>query len=547
MCKHHKSNIIRPRHGSSIEHGKAHAEDHRRWSRRDFLTGLGTLGAGVFYVAGTPVRAYGSSRLLAELTAVDTNRILVIVQLSGGNDGLNTIIPYNNDIYYNQRPGIAIAKQTASALDLNGDLGMHPAMATLAPYYGDGNMSILQNVGYPDANLSHFRSTDIWMAASDASVVERTGWIGRYLDSEFPDFQQEPPEYPLAVQIGGAVSQMFQGPAANMGMSLISTDFFERLASGGELFDTSSLPQTTYGTEMGYLRSVANDSFLYAEAVRSASDAGANAVEYPANNPLANNLATVARLVKGNLGSKVYHVSQGGFDTHANQLPNHDRLLGWLASGIDVFLRDLAAESDCPEVLIMTFSEFGRRVGQNGSQGTDHGTAAPLFMFGPGVSGGLFGEAPDLDDLDGAGNLNFDIDFRSVYGSVLQDWFGLQPDVVRDALLGFEYDTIPFVADPARPVAVEPAEQPETFSLDQNYPNPFNPTTKIHFDIPEHGPVLLEVFDIQGRRVATLVDQTLPAGAHTASFDAGPLPSGVYLYRLVTKHGLQSRKMTLTK
>ncbi len=398
------SHLKGPRYGSSLADGKAHTVDHVRWTRRNFLTSLGLLGAGSFVLGPSRVRAYSNSPLLSQLKKLDNNRILVLIQLSGGNDGLNTVIPYNDDTYYTLRPDIAIAKNTASQLDLNGDLGLHPSMAPMESYFGEGMMAVLQNVGYPAPNLSHFRSTDIWLSASDSEIVEETGWLGRYLANAYPGFSEAPPAYPLAVQIGGAVSQMFRGPEANMGMSMISADFFERLASGAELYDTQNIPQTTYGDEIAYMRSVVNESFQYAEAIQTAAATGTNQVEYAQNNPLARNLETVARLIKGQLGAKIYHVTLGGFDTHSNQLGDHATLLSRLSEALDAFMRDIALDESDNEVLAMTFSEFGRRVEQNGSNGTDHGAAAPLFLLGNGLNGGLYGDAPDLLDLQG-GNL----------------------------------------------------------------------------------------------------------------------------------------------
>jgi uncharacterized protein (DUF1501 family) len=546
MCDHHRLSRPAPRYGSALEHGEAHTRDHAAWSRRDFLTGFGAAFGGVFLLGGTPVRAFGASPMFAPLRHVATDRVLVLIQLSGGNDGLNTVIPYENDIYYRERPSLAIAKATAQQLPVGQDLGLHPSLSPFGPYVSDGRFALVQNVGYPSPNLSHFRSTDIWMSATDSETVSPTGWVGRYLDREFPDFEEAPTDYPLAVQIGGLSSLMFQGPGGNMGMSLISPDFFDRLAEEGKLYETGGLPTTPFGAEMAYVRSVANDAFIYAGAIQTASGVGTNDIEYP-DNPLARNLSIVARLIKGNLGTRVYHVSIGGFDTHANQLGDHAVLLSMLASSIDAFLQDIAAGGIGDRVLAMTFSEFGRRVGQNGSFGTDHGTAAPLFIAGDGVIGGLYGAAPDLVNLDDAGNLLFEYDFRTVYGTMLQDWFGLDPTVVRDVLFGHDFEVVPLIADPASPVAVERGPQPATFVLDQNYPNPFNPSTTIGFTLNRPEPVRLAVFDIQGRRLQTLVDGTLAAGPHRVAFDAGRLPSGTYLYRLETSAGVQSRRMTLVR
>ncbi|MEM8488010.1 MAG: DUF1501 domain-containing protein [Bacteroidota bacterium] len=546
LCKKSTTVSHGPRLGSRLEDGAAHVIDHVAWSRRDFITGLGATLAGTFMLGGTPIRAMAESPLIRELRAQNSNRVLVLVQLGGGNDGLNTVVPYENDIYYQERPNIAIDKTTAQSFAVGQDMGLHPSLNYFNAAFQEGNMALLQNVGYPDPNLSHFRSTDIWLTGSDSETVVQSGWLGRYLNGAYPDFEEERPDFPLGVQIGGVSSLIFQGPATNMGMSLINADFFERLANEGQLYSLENLPTTAFADEMAYVRSVANDSFIYAGAVQDASEKGINETTYPGN-PLAQNLSIVARLIKGELGARIYHVTLGGFDTHANQVGAHANLLRNLSESIDAFMQDIGVAGLEEDVMVMTFSEFGRRVGQNGSQGTDHGTAAPLFIFGEGVKGGLFGNAPVLDDLDNAGNMKFEIDFRTVYATVLQNWFGVAPDVVADAMLGHTYEALGFVEDPAEPVSNEFAEGPGSFSLGQNYPNPVSSQTTIDFSLEQPGAVQIEVFDIQGRQVSELANGVHAAGQHRIAFDAGHLPSGTYLYRMVSPNGIQSRKMVVVR
>ena len=546
MCEKSKAVKHSPRHGSRLEDGAAHVIDHVTWSRRDFLSGLGSTLAGAFMLAGTPIRAFAESPLLNQLRSQDSDRVLVLIQLSGGNDGLNTVIPYENDIYYQERPSLAINKGTAQSFAVGQDMGLHPSLSFFNSAFQDGNMALLQNVGYPDPNLSHFRSTDIWMSGSDSESVVQSGWLGRHLDQEYPDFDNDRPDFPLAVQIGGVSSLMFQGPSTNMGMSLINADFFERLAAEGQLYSLDNLPAAAFADEMAYVRTVANDSFIYAGAVQDASSSGVNEVEYPGN-PLAQNLSIVARLIKGDLGARIYHVSLGGFDTHAQQANAHANLLQNLSAAVDAFLQDITVGGREEDIMVMTFSEFGRRVGQNGSFGTDHGTAAPLFLLGNGVKGGLYGSAPVLDDLDSAGNMKFDIDFRTVYATVLQDWFGVSPEAVQSALLGHGYDSLGFVENPVEPVSTDTPLLPGRFDLAQNYPNPVNATTTIDFSLPQPGQVSLEMFDISGRKVAVLASGDRPAGKHSIGFDASRLPNGTYIYRLISPTGVQSRKMIVVR
>lgn len=547
MSNKYHSPHTTPRHGSRLEDGKAHLQDHVCWSRRDFLSGLGTTLAGAFMLAGTPIRAFAESPMIRQLRNDDSNRVLVLIQLGGGNDGLNTVVPYENDIYYTERPSIAIDKATAQTFAVGEDMGLHPSLTSFNTAFQDGDMALLQNVGYPEPNLSHFRSTDIWLSGSGSDTVVQSGWLGRHFDQAYPDFEEDRPDFPLAVQIGGVSSLLFQGPATNMGMSLINADFFERLAEEGQLYSMDNIPASAFGDEMAYVRSVANDSFIYAGAVQAASEQGQNDVTYPGGNPLAQNLSIVARLIKGDLGAKIYHVTLSGFDTHAQQVNAHANLLNNLATAVDAFLQDIATVGREEDIMVMTFSEFGRRVGENGSFGTDHGTAAPLFILGKGVSGGLYGNTPDLNDLDGAGNMKHEIDFRTVYATVLQDWFGIAPADVSSALLGYSYTSLGFVEDPSEPVFTDQPETPRQHVLLQNYPNPFAGETTIEYELANAGQVQLEVFDVTGQRVALLEEGTRSTGRHRAQFNARNLPSGTYVYRLTSPSGVQSKKMVLVR
>lgn len=553
MCTHHDTSSAKPRKGYRLEDGHdAHAHDHSRWSRRDFLSGLGlsALG-GAFWLKGTPVHAFSNQRLLAQLGGTETDRALVLIRLGGGNDGLNTIVPIENDLYYQARPRLAIAKN--DTIHLSNTLGMHPALAPLEAHYGNGQMAVLQNVGYPSPSLSHFRSTDIWLSGTFEERQDMTGWVGRYLDNQYPGQDANPFDYPLAVQIGNTSSLLFEGPEALMGMSVANTKVSERLMKQGAFYDVDAVPATAYGNEMAFLRDVANDTYQYASAIHTAASRAENKVAYPENG-LAKKLAGVARLIKGQLGARIYSVTLGGFDTHANQLWRHNALLTQLSTAVSAFMDDLAADGWLDKTMVMTFSEFGRRVAENGSRGTDHGTAAPLFMFGGSLNGGLYGQTPDLNALDRAGNLAFDIDFRAVYSTVLQHWFGVDSGTVS-GVMGETLDTIPFINTAStrlqRSAPTMQAQRTTTLptetSLLSNYPNPFNPTTTIRFALAKAEPISVRVYDVQGRVVAQLADGVYEAGQYDVPFDAQHLPSGSYFYRLETPSHVQTLRMSLVK
>lgn len=488
-------------------------------------------------MGSTPVQTLGRSALLAPLMNANTDRVLVLIQLDGGNDGLNTVIPVTQDVYYTRRPSLAIpADQT---IMLSDDAGLNRNLTGWDAYFGNGELAIVQGVGYPQPNQSHFRSTDIWLAGSDSSVNDRSGWTGRFLEFATPDFISDPPAHPLAVQMGGS-SFIFRGRTTDMGMSIDSPERFDRLAESGTAYSLEGLPQTRAGDEMRFARTVVNSSFRYASVIQQASENSSNAVNYP-DNELADNLANVARLIKGGLDTRIYLVSLGGFDTHANQAGMHRNLLMSLGTSVQAFLDDMAASGMRDRVLTMTFSEFGRTIGENGSRGTDHSSTAPLFLIGSQVNGGLFGQMPDLTQTDGNDDPIFNVDFRAVYASVLQGWFGLDPSATQ-SILGANYDALPLVQGGGA-VSRETETIADGFALEGNYPNPFTGATTIRFTLPGAVHAKLDVFDVQGRHMQSVMERTLSGGRHEIRFDASNLPGGRYFYRLQAGERVETRSM----
>lgn len=563
MCDHHHSQPAPSdelRHGAALEHGEAHTRDHESWSRRDFLlrTGAATAGMTVM-IAGQPVRAVAYSQSLMRLAEAPTDRILVIIQLSGGNDAYNMCVPLSNDFYHNYRPNLRLTEADTFSLGsyASEDWGLHNAMSALQPLWAEGKMGIIHNVGYPNSSLSHFRGTDIWRTGSSANRVLQTGWIGRDLDLEYPDFNVNPPENPLAVELSASSTKLFQGPNGQMGMALRNPDEFYRIAATGDLYDVEDVPPNQYGDELSFMRGVANAAFRYATAIKDASDAATNDVAYP-NGSLASSLAIIARLIKGGLGAKVYTANIGSFDTHASQTGRHASLLGQFADAVKAFYDDLAAPANGTEekVLIKTQSEFGRRPKQNGSFGTDHGRGAAMLVFSGALNGGFYGPPADLGNLDSSGNAPFGTDYRSVYATVLQTWFGLS-EADSDGILGGDFNPLGFVSPEAaaaaaarRAAPVMPKTQsdvPVELMLNGNYPNPFNGSTVITYDLPRDTRVTIRVFDTAGRLVDTVVSAHQPAGRHQVHFNADRLPSGRYFYRLETSLGYHTKTMTLLR
>ena len=279
--------------------------------------------------------------------------------------------------------------------------------------------------------------------------------------------------------------------------------------------------------------------------IQQAAQTGTNNVEYPSYRDFGDNMAIVARLIKGNLGAKIYHVMLRGFDTHAVQAEKHAILLRVVAESIDALTQDLASEGKDTEVLVMTFSEFGRRVEENGSKGTDHGTSAPLFLFGPRVHGGIYGSTPSLTDLDDFNNLHHQYNFRNIYHNVLQDWFNFSPDSTAD-IIGQDYQSLGFINNSVG-VSTRTQAPLRSFSLAQNYPNPFRDQTTITYELEQPGPVRLRVYDLQGRMVREIDPGAQPAGSHTVTFHADRLPAGTYVYRLTAGESEATRKMVVVR
>lgn len=546
MTKRDKDfNLSHKRTGATLDDNVAHEHDHNCWTRRSFLSSLGfaALGSGMM-LGGVPVSTMARSKFFNRLVSANNNRVLVLIQLGGGNDGLNTIIPVTNDIYHQKRPTIGIQKQ--DAISLSDDIGMHPAMNSLESFWGDGNMAVVHNVGYANTSRSHAGGTNIWTSGSGANNTQNSGWAGRYLVEDNPDFIANPPEFPLGVRIGGSPT-LFQSEFGNLGVTFGGASQFTKFLEQGGFYDENNTTQNEFGRSLSFARKIANSSFRYLESIQAAADNANNLVDYPGSS-LSRSLSVVARLIRGGLNTKIYLVSKGGFDSHNNQGAeegSHANNLADIANSVKAFYDDLKSDNQADRALTMTFSEFGRTLKENGSGGTDHGSSAPVMLFGP-VNGGEYGEHSNLVNVDNSGDPVFSTDYRSIYASILDNWFELPPDETSNVLNG-DFQKLGFVNSSVASSNEGRPDMTRRFTLNQNYPNPFNPATTISFTLPEAAAVELTVFDMTGRKIRTLVNQAVHAGDHNILFDASSLPSGVYFYKLVTPSGYQSKKMTLIK
>ena len=363
------------------------------------------------------------------------NKVVVVLQLSGGNDGLNTVVPVRSDIYYRSRPRLAVAR--SKALSLNDEAGLHPALTALADAWHDGSLGILNSVGYPNPDRSHFRSMDIWHSASAATQYWNSGWLGRYLDAQCAGCGQPT----QALEIDDTLSLALKGKEFN-GLAL--KDPKRLYGTSNERFFKEVAKQ--YGTDhhdeqpVDYLYKTMAGTLSSADYIFKQSRLHPTGADYP-NTGLGKDLRTIASLIFSDINTKVYYVSLGSFDTHVNQEAQQQRLFQEMNDAVGAFIKDLKAAGRWNDVLLFSFSEFGRRVAQNASGGTDHGTANSMFLLSGGLKQqGLLNELPDLTDLD-EGDLKHKVDFKQVYATVLNKWLGADDR----AILEQTYEYLDFI------------------------------------------------------------------------------------------------------
>lgn len=520
--------------------------------RRDFLKYTAPAAVLPTFINGFSIKAFAASPMLNALSAAaDNDHVLVMIQLTGGNDGLNMVIPL--DIYSKYqaaRSNIAIKEDKVLRLESYKKSGLHPSMTGIQQLYSEGKVSIVQSVGYPTPNFSHFRATDIWLTGSNSDEVLTSGWGGRYLDTQYPGFPDgfpntEAPD-PLAIQIGSIVSPAFQGENASMGIAITSATDFYNLIDG----ITDPVPNTKWGKELEYIRLIAKQTNSYEQSIKKAAGKVTSQGAYPANNYLAEQLKIVARLVAGGLKTRLYMVSTGGFDTHANQTESgdtskggHANLLGGISDAIKAFMDDLKGLHVSRRVVGMTFSEFGRRIKSNFSMGTDHGAAAPMIIFGDYVNQGVLGNSPTIPDNSAvADNIPMQYDFRSIYASILEQWFCVDQTTLQK-IMGRDYQRLPLISGVAcGTITGIPELNTDGKKLITNAPNPFTNYTTITY-ITGGGNTMIQIFDTTGRLLSVPINKVHTAGTYTFTFDGQQLPTGIYYARFQNGAVQQVRPM----
>ena len=507
--------------------------------RRSFVKNVSLASVGVPFVFNN-MQFEAIGKKLFTVPKAFEDRVLVIIRLNGGNDGLNTVVPI--DQYANlmiQRANIILPE--TSLLPIAGNNGLHPAMTGMAQMFNNGNLSIIQNVGYPEQNRSHFRSMDIWTTGMmDPNVT--TGWMGRNFSVDHPDYPDGYPNIdfpdPFAISMGYEVSATCQGLLANFSHTVVNP------------FDATNLPNnavtndgTYYGDHMEYLAGIISQTNQYGAQISSAANAGNSLSSlYDPQNPLAKQLKNVALMISGGLKTKVYILNVNGYDTHDNQVLETDTTLGAhadlikrVSDAVYAFQDDINQLGLEKRVVGMTFSEFGRQIASNASVGTDHGDAAPLFLFGDCLNQSIYGPNPEVPDIvvNQAG-LPMQIDFRDIYASILRFWFGVEENTVNDL---FEHSVTYHNIIGGCELSVEELNKIERTSF--IYPNPAETQTTLKID-GTGGMVFIEVVDLKGARVKFVYEGALAKVTHHIPIELNGLEKGTYRVIIRKESGSES-------
>ncbi|MES2774824.1 MAG: DUF1501 domain-containing protein [Bacteroidota bacterium] len=525
--------------------------------RRKFIrNSAATAAVGLPVLNGLTMQAMAEGSWLHELytSTVQTDHILVVIQLSGGNDGLNTVIPLDQySSYYNARTNIAIAQNKVLALNGTSATGLNPGLTGIRAMYDAGHVNIVQSVSYPTNSYSHFRATDIFMTAANYNEYLSDGWLGRYMNMEYPGFPNGFPNAtypdPLGIQYGSGTSLITLGPTSQMGFTI--SDPNKVVTDLGATGDVP--PATPAGDKLTYIRSISAQSDAYSVAIKTANSAATNQVTYPASNSLADQLKTTARLIHGGLKTKIYCCSFGGFDTHSNQTAGgdndtgtHFNLLKKVGDAIKAFHDDLTAMGKANRVIGMTFSEFGRRIKSNASTGTDHGAAWPMFLFGSQVTGGITGFNPIIPAIAGVNDqIAMQTDFRTIYNSLLQRWL-CQDSLSANTILNNPggYPSIDICSNTECTPVVPPTVE---YSLVRNYPNPVINYTTVEFKT-DGGHTLMQLVGPNGRLISTIMEQTFN-GPYTGTkrVDMSGLQTGMYYIRFQNGNKSQMKQVMKLK
>lgn len=539
-------------------------------NRRKFIKNISLLSSGAFMLNNVPLRALAANSALNSMMTEESDRVLVFIQLHGGNDGLNTIIPrarYSE--YYNLRPNVAIPESGARkyiTLDESAasglQVGLHPELMHIKEMYDNGMMAVVQNVGYENINMSHFRSRDIWFMGGDYNDYFNSGWMGRMLETQYPgypvNFPNDNMPDPLGLEMGNDVSIAFhRSKGIPAGISIANPDAFYYLIQKVCIEEPQQFTDNLHGHEMEYLVDMERKTNAYSDRLKEVYDRGSNQIEYPETyplaaparflaNPLAPQLKVISRLLSGGSKTRVFLARIGGFDTHASQVETYDATMGihaallhHVSASVKAFFDDLKAHGLDDKVLAVTMTEFGRRAASNSSYGTDHGKATPVMLFGKNLNAGIYGENPDLSDLD-RGNLRYKYDYRQIYSSILTDWMQVSQQAYNVSYFSdFEGYSLPLFSDNT---GIKQHQQVVNV-LHNCYPNPATTFTNIRFSLFTANNVQLNIYTTGGKLIRKVAKQPYAAGNHEIQVDISGFQRGVYIVRLKLDKGVWVKKL----
>jgi len=493
------------------------------------------------------LKAAGLNPFLSAVNQTENDRILVLVRLDGGNDGFNTIVPrgITQEKYQQKRPQLFIPEQELKETIIDDSNAFNPVFSQLMPMWKNGNMAAINNMAYENPSYSHFRSKDIWATATESNIFEDRGWLGRYIDTIMPAFFEAPPVVPVALEVGDVAELAFQGKYNSTSLSINSVDQFYSVAQNGKLYDTSFLGNCNRDQEILFLREIANSSFYYKDAIQEAFDASFSkspAKAYPATD-LGERLYIVSQMIKGGLGTKIYMVSLGGFDTHNDQKDRHTPLLNEYAEAIQTFYQDMKNYHLTDKVLTLSFSEFGRTWTQNHSGGTDHGLGGPVFLHGGNINGGLYGRQPNINNISDREDPAHQFDFKTIYAAILKNWLCINPQIAN-YVLGKDIEPFSNLI-PACKYA--PTANNRAVLLGHQIHIGQPDIIEIQYAIKRDMRIQLELLNRFGQVIYVLYKGEQTKGTHTVIFNKAenPIPTGNYFYRLKAGAEVHTKAITI--
>jgi len=524
--------------------------------RREFIKDTAIVTGGIALSSAISKSQIIKTKPNNELLSTADDNIIIILELFGGNDGLNTIIPVYNDTYYNIRPTLAYPENEVRRFQTS-DVYLNPSLVDnvhnggLMKLLEDGRLAIIEGIGYVNPNLSHFRSQDIWLSGinnSDNSFRLLEGWLGRYFARMLPNYPMEIPEDPLAIQIGGTLSLTFKSEKGDMGIALTDPDRFYELGQGLAPIEPLMPGDTVFGKEFNFAHVIAQQCEMYSQKIKHAYDSGLSKLKISYSDGLAKSFETISALIAGGLDTKVYYVKLSNFDSHAQQMTSefggqHPTLLKEVANSISEFMDDAVLQGWSERVVGMTVSEFGRRAYDNGSRGTDHGAASMQFVFGDYVNSGYYGEKPDLDNLDEDGNIRHQFDYRRTYADFLETWLGADPA-----------DTGAVFGEPFMPIGVlkrreSSVEDPIKQTMGNDFlifPNPSpNGKTNISFELKVPSKIEISIHNMLGFKIQNVFNGMLSYGIH--NFDINIANAGTYLCTAIVNGRRYSSKFVVLR